>query len=101
MTNEALPTLSSTGWTVAVVRNASSGMTRELYDCAIPAFREAEKAVLAVSTSDSVLLVSAVEPITSLTVKSLGLTYGEVRKRCPWLFEQGNVQLSHGLSQGT
>ena len=81
MTNKALPTLGTTGWTVAVVRNPSSGMTRELYDCAIPAFRDAEKAVLAVSTSDNVLLVSAVEPMTSVTVKSLGLAYGEVRKR--------------------
>ena len=46
MTNKALPTLGTTGWTVAVVRNPNSGMTRELYDCAIPAFRDAEKAVL-------------------------------------------------------
>ena len=81
MTNKVLPTLGTTGWTVAVVRNPRSGMTRELYDCAIPAFREAEKAVLAVSVSGDVLLVSAVEPITSVTVKSLGLAYGEVRKR--------------------
>ena len=82
MNDQTSPTLGTgTGWTIAVLRRSGFGMTRELYDCAVPAFREAEKAVLAVSASDDLLLVTAVEPLTSVHVKSLGLEYGEVRKR--------------------
>jgi hypothetical protein len=70
-----------TGWSVAVVRSTSSSPKREIYDCGIPNFLEAEQAVARLVAGTDVLVVSALEPLTSIAVRSLGVEDGTIKKR--------------------
>ena len=70
-----------TGWSVAVVRSTSSGPKREVYDCGIPNFLEAEQAVARLVAGSDILVVTALEPLTSIAVRSLGVEDGKIRKR--------------------
>jgi hypothetical protein len=70
-----------TGWTVAVLRTPKGAFIRELYDCAINNFRDAEAAVARICGGHDLLMITALEPLASLSVRTLGLHPGEVRKR--------------------
>jgi hypothetical protein len=70
-----------TGWTVAVLRTPKGAFIRELYDCAINNFRDAEAAVARICGGHDLLMITALEPLASLSVRTLGLHRGEVRKR--------------------
>ena len=73
----------TTGWVVAVTWLKPDGTpVSELYDCAIPHFQDAEEAVRKLHAAEqSAAFVSAVEPMVSTAVSSLGLEPGQVRKR--------------------
>jgi hypothetical protein len=70
-----------TEWSVAVVRSTSSGPKREVYDCGIPNFLEAEQAVALLVAGTDILVVTALEPLTSIAVRSLGVEDGKIKKR--------------------
>jgi hypothetical protein len=79
--NQEVKPFWGTGWTVAVLRTPKGAFIRELYDCAINNFREAEAAVAGICGSHDLLMITALEPLASLSIRTLGLQPGEVRKR--------------------
>ena len=79
--NQQVKLFWGTGWTVAVLRTPKGAFSRELYDCAINNFREAEAAVAGICGGHDLLTITALEPLASLSVRTLGLSPGEVRKR--------------------
>jgi hypothetical protein len=70
-----------TGWSVVVVRSTSSSPKREIYDCGIANFLEAEQAVARHVAGTDILVVTALEPLTSIAVRSLGVEGGKIKKR--------------------
>ena len=70
-----------TGWSVVVVQSTRSAPKREIYDCGIPNFLEAEQAVARLVAGSDILIVSAIEPLTSTAVRSLGVEDGKIKKR--------------------
>ena len=71
----------SPGWTVMVIRQGKTSPIREIWDCVVPSFKEAETAVRDVCGAKDVLLVSGLVPLTSDVVRSLQLQDGQVRQR--------------------
>ena len=71
------------GWIVAVIVNnpAGRGTTRQLWDCAIPNFHEAERAVAKTIGWQHVNMIGATDRLSEQIVRTLGLADNEVRKR--------------------
>lgn len=70
----------SLGWTVAVYREGSIEAP-DYWECAIPSYIEAERAVRIACASEAIALISAFEPISAEVVRLLNLMDGEVRIR--------------------
>ena len=76
--------MSVAGWTVQIVRLDNGKATaKELWDCAIPIYREAEARVIAASRRDNIFLVRGVAPLTAERVRQLGLQNGAAKRRPP------------------
>jgi hypothetical protein len=67
------------GWTVVYRRGAPEAP--DYWDCAIPSYIEAEKAVRVVCGAEAVALICAFEPISTDGVRLLKLADGQVRRR--------------------
>jgi hypothetical protein len=74
--NQQVKPFWGTGWTVAVLRTPKGAFIRELYDCAINNFREAERRLRECAGHD-LLMITALEPLASLSVRTLGLHPGD------------------------
>ena len=68
------------GWIVAV-RRRPRGSRRELWDCAIPSAKAAEKAVRRTCELADVVMITAHTPLTAAEVGLLGLQDRQIQKR--------------------
>lgn len=68
------------GWTVVVYRRGAYDAS-EYWDCAIPSFIEAEKAVRGVCACESIAYVAAYQPVSAAGVRLMKLADGQVRRR--------------------
>ena len=64
-----------------VIRHGKTSPIREIWDCVVPSFKEAETAVREVCGVKDVFFVSGLVPLTSDVVRSLQLQDGQVRQR--------------------
>ena len=70
------------GWTIEVIRIAADGhTTRELWDCAIAVYADAEARVLKEFHRESVFRIKGIASLTTYRLHHLGVKVGSARKR--------------------
>lgn len=73
--------VSDQAWPTGYVVSVTIDGGVELYDVAIPAASEAKLAVGKFLQLSDLLAVNAIEPLPAASVKALGLTPGQVRRK--------------------
>ena len=70
------------GWTIEVIRIAADGSTsRELWDCAIALYADAEARVLKETHRDNLFRIKGIVPLSAYRLHHLGVKAGTAKKR--------------------